>query len=69
MARYERVSFSTIPYKEAVRIGKLNDIVLDNVIAKLNGERDIKKVDLEYAREQCEKHLPLDKSKVEPKGN
>jgi kynurenine 3-monooxygenase len=59
LARYERVSFSLIPYTEAVRIGKLNDIVLDAVIAQLGAERDVKKVDLEHARHLCEKHLPL----------
>lgn len=59
LARYERVSFSLIPYTEAVRIGKLNDVVLDAVIARLGAERDVKKVDLEHARQLCEQHLPL----------
>ena len=62
LARYERVSFSTIAYAKAYDIGKLNDIVLDAVIAKLDGDFDLSKIDLEHARELCEKYLPLDES-------
>eukprot|EP01108_Squamamoeba_japonica_P003176 TRINITY_DN2612_c0_g1_i1.p2 TRINITY_DN2612_c0_g1~~TRINITY_DN2612_c0_g1_i1.p2 ORF type:complete len:482 (-),score=267.20 TRINITY_DN2612_c0_g1_i1:37-1443(-) len=58
LARYERVSFSLIPYTEAVRIGLLNDIVLDRVIERA-GERDLAKIDLEFAKQLCEEHLPL----------
>ena len=58
LTRYEYVSFSLVPYTEAVRIGKLNDVVLDTLIDKLNGSRDISKIDLELAKELCEKHLP-----------
>jgi kynurenine 3-monooxygenase len=63
LARYERVSFSLIPYTEALRIGKLNDQILDTVIAHLGGVRDVSKVDLAEARRLCESLLPL----IDPK--
>jgi kynurenine 3-monooxygenase len=59
LARYERVSFSLIPYTEALRIGKINDTILDAVIARLGTVRDVSKVDLEHARQLCETQLPL----------
>jgi len=60
LSRYERVSFSTIPYREAYDAGLLNDKILaaltDDLIAK--NDRDIKKIDLKKAEELVNKFYP-----------
>ncbi len=55
-SRYELISFSTLPYKEALRRGSVNDMIVEELV-KDNKEKDITKVDLQKAKELIEKHL------------
>jgi len=55
-SRYELVSFSTIPYSEALRLGQIGDHITEELIKDANG--DINKIDLNKAKELIEKLLP-----------
>src|SRR6185503_11360170 len=45
LSRYEMVSFSSIPYKEAMRLGLLVDEITEELIAHV--KEDVKKIDLD----------------------
>ena len=58
LSRYEMVSFSQMPYKECVRLGRLCDDIVEELI-KEAGEENIDKINLETAKKLIEKTFPL----------
>jgi len=55
-SRYELVSFSNLPYREAFNLGQIGDMITDELIKDTNG--DIKKIDMSKAKELIDKHFP-----------
>jgi kynurenine 3-monooxygenase len=53
-SRYEMVSFSNIPYTEAVRIGQINDKITEQL---MEGKSDVKQIDLQKAKTLIEQYL------------
>lgn len=56
-SRYELVSFTTIPYSEAARLGKLIDHVTNELVK--DADRNIDKVDMNKAKELMDKYFPV----------
>jgi len=55
-SRYELVSFSNLPYQEALRLGKIGDMITSELTKDSGG--DINKIDLKKAKELIDKFLP-----------
>eukprot|EP01112_Ceratiomyxa_fruticulosa_P013031 TRINITY_DN3642_c0_g2_i1.p1 TRINITY_DN3642_c0_g2~~TRINITY_DN3642_c0_g2_i1.p1 ORF type:complete len:511 (-),score=92.17 TRINITY_DN3642_c0_g2_i1:58-1443(-) len=57
ISRYEMISFGTRPYSEALKIGKINTVILAELTKDAN--RDINKIDLNLADKLIKERLSL----------